>query len=668
MAGKYQALFTPLKIGTVQIKNRIVMCPMGGTALIENGRFHETAANFYIERAKGGVGLIVPGIAHITDMWGRGGWLHEAMAANLEPLRRTMKTLHSYDCKLFMQIGAGMGRVLSIHSGMLPKDSDLVKAMNAPSAGLPNVWCPERKHREITKKEIQAIIDSFIRSAKLAQEAEIDGVEIHAIHEGYLLDQFAVAATNHRSDEYGGSLENRLRFVTEIIKGIKAACGTDFPVTVRYSVASKMKGFNSGALPGEAYREFGRSLEESPQVAQLLEAAGCDALNADNGSYDAWFWAHPPMYMPMACNLPEAMYIKNFVRIPVICAGRMEDPDISAPAVANGSIDAIGLARQMLCDPEWPNKVRDEKITDIRPCIACHNGCFGRLFAGKGTSCALNPAAMQEEQYKIEPARTAKRVAIVGGGIAGMEAARICRLRGHDVTIYEKSDKLGGVFTSAAAPDFKEADKKLLKWYIKQITDLRVDVRFNTEATPETIKQSAPDAMIIATGAKPKKIPVPGIEGDQVIEAIDLLLKKKTAGERVVVVGGGLTGCEIAYDLAREGKKVAVLEMMDDILKIPGLSAANGNMLRELLNHYQVEVYTSARLSQVTPSGVCFTVGREEKRIAADSIVLAVGYDSYAPLAEELGDGGELYTIGDAKQVGNLMDAVWAAYDVALKI
>ena len=668
MAGKYQALFTPLKIGTVQIKNRIVMCPMGGTALIENGRFHETAAKFYIERAKGGVGLIVPGIAHITDMWGRGGWLHEAMAANLEPLRRTMKTLHSYDCKLFMQIGAGMGRVLSIHSGMLPKDSDLVKAMNAPSAGLPNVWCPERKHREITKKEIQAIIDSFIRSAKLAQEAEIDGVEIHAIHEGYLLDQFAVAATNHRSDEYGGSLENRLRFVTEIIKGIKAACGTDFPVTVRYSVASKMKGFNSGALPGEAYREFGRSLEESPQVAQLLEAAGCDALNADNGSYDAWFWAHPPMYMPMACNLPEAMYIKNFVRIPVICAGRMEDPDISAPAVANGSIDAIGLARQMLCDPEWPNKVRDEKITDIRPCIACHNGCFGRLFAGKGTSCALNPAAMQEEQYQIEPARTAKRVAIVGGGIAGMEAARICRLRGHDVTIYEKSDKLGGVFTSAAAPDFKEADKKLLKWYIKQITDLRVDVRFNTEATPETIKQSAPDAMIIATGARPKKIPVPGIEGDQVIEAIDLLLKKKTAGERVVVVGGGLTGCEIAYDLAREGKKVAVLEMMDDILKIPGLSAANGNMLRELLNHYQVEVHTSARLSRVTPSGVCFTIGREEKRIAADSIVLAVGYDSYAPLAEALGDGGELYTIGDAKQVGNLMDAVWAAYDVALKI
>lgn len=561
-----------------------------------------------------------------------------------------------------------MGRVLAIGSGMFPKGSDLVKAMNAPTEGLPNVWIPEKKHRDLTRDEIHEIIGAFGKSAKLAQDAGMDGIEIHAVHEGYLLDQFAVEATNHRTDEYGGSLENRLRFVCEIIKEIKKTCGVDFPVSVRYSVASKMRGFNSGALPGEPYKEFGRSLEESPAVARILETAGCDMLNADNGSYDSWWWAHPPMYMPMACNLPESTYIKKFVNIPVVCAGRMEDPDIAAQAIESGSIDGIGIARQLLADPEWPTKVKNENLGNIRPCIACHNGCFGRLFSGKGTSCAVNPAAMQEDEYKIEPAKTTKKVAVIGGGIGGMEAARLCALRGHDVTLYERSGRLGGVFTAAATPDFKESDKKLITWYVKQITDLKVSVQLNTEATPEMVKRAAPDAIIVATGAKAKKLPVAGADADNVVEAIDLLLGKKPAGDRVVVVGGGLTGCEIAYDLARKGKQVSVVEMMDDILKVPGLSAANSNMLRELLRYYHVDVFTSSKLSGITPSGVQFTTGNEERRIAADTVVMAVGYNPSAPLAEALKDSKEMYTIGDAAHVGNLLDVVWAAYDAALKI
>ncbi|AFA49879.1 oxidoreductase [Acetobacterium woodii] len=668
MSGKYEPLFTPFKIGKTEIKNRIVLCAMGGTSLIEDGKFHEATAEYYIERAKGGVGLLIPGIAVIQDMWGRGNWLNEAREAFRGPVKELMDEIHKYDTKLFMQIGAGMGRVLAVKSGMAAvPDFNKDYAMCAPSV-LPNVWAPEMMHREMTKDEIHKIIEAIVEAAKLAQEAGVDGIEIHAIHEGYLLDQFSIENTNHRTDEYGGSLENRLRFVCEIIKGIKEACGQDYPVIVRYSVASKMKGFNSGALPGEPYKEFGRSLEESPAVARILEAAGCDALDADNGSYDSWYWAHPPMYMPLACNLPEATYIKQFVDIPVICAGRMEDPEIATEAIANGVVDGIGIARQLLADPEWSNKIQAEQVDDVRPCIACHNGCFGRLFAGLGTSCALNPAAMQEEKYKITPAAVKKKVAIVGGGIGGMEAARISALRGHQVTLYEKTDRLGGVFIAAAAPDFKEADKNLLKWYIKQINDLNVTIKMNTEVTPELINETKPDEIIVATGAKPRTLSIPGIDADHVIEAIDLLLDKKQAGEVVAVIGGGLTGCEIAYDLAKKGKKVKIIEMMDDILQVKLLSAANSNMLRELLVYYNVDVQTSTQLCAINSNSITVSKDNAKTEIPVDTVVIAAGYVPSAPLAVALQELENVQVIGDADHVGSLLDVIWAAYDVALKI
>ncbi|HIT89127.1 MAG TPA: FAD-dependent oxidoreductase [Candidatus Merdenecus merdavium] len=664
--GKYDALFTPMTVGSTRIKNRIVMCPMGGTALIEQGKFEKKSADMYLERAKGGVGLIVTGIALVTDMWGRGGWLYEAREHALKPLQEFMKEMHSYDCKVVMQLGAGMGRVLSINSGMVPKDMDPAKAMIAPSE-LPNVWIPEKKHREMTKVEIEDIIDAFIKTAKFAQDGGLDGVEVHAIHEGYLLDQFSISATNHRTDEYGGSLENRLRFTTEIIKGIKKACGEDFIVSVRYSVTSKMKEFNSGALPGEDYVEFGRSLEQSPAVARILEDAGCDMLNADNGSYDSWWWAHPPMYMPMGCNLPEASYIKQFVDIPVICAGRMEDLDVALPAIENQVIDGIGLARQLLADADWPEKVQKEEVEKIRPCIACHNGCFGRLFEGKGTSCAVNPAAMQEEKYQIIPADKKKKIVVVGGGIGGMEVARVCAMRGHDVSLYEKSNKLGGVFIAAAAPDFKEADRKLIEWYLKEIKDLSIEVKLNTTVTDELLDSFDADEIIIATGAKPKNLPIEGIDGEHVIEAIDFLLGRKSVGENVVVIGGGLTGCEIAYDLVREGKQVSVVEMLDDILQIPGLSAANANMLRQIFKDYHVNVQTSAKLQKITPNGVVIDLENgDSKVIGADHVILAVGYDSYVPLTME--DKSNRHILGDAAHVGNLMDVIWGAYDLALAL
>ncbi len=668
MSCKYDALFQPRQIGSVTIKNRIVMCPMGGTAIIENNEFDQASADMFIERAKGGVGLIVSGIIHITDMWGRGFWASEVTEDCMNHISAMMDEIHKYGCKMFAQIGAGMGRVLSINSGMLPPGFNPVKAMRGPSEGLPNVWIPEKKHREMSKDEIHEIIHAYGILAKRLKDAGLDGVEVHAIHEGYLLDQFSISNTNWRKDEYGGSLENRMRFVCEIIRAIKDACGEDFPVSVRFSVTSKMKGFNDGALPAENYKEFGRSLEEAPSVARILEAAGADLLNADNGSYDSWWWAHPPMYMPKACNLPEVSYIKQFVNIPVVCAGRMEAPDVALNAIESGKVDFVGIARQMLTDPEWSNKVASGQVEDIKPCIACHNGCFGRLFAGLGTSCALNPAAMQEKKYEIKPAAEKKKVLVVGGGIGGMEAARVSAMRGHEVTLVEKTNQLGGIFIAAAAFDFKESDRQLIRWYIRQLDKEHVTVLMNSTADKAFIEKMAPDEVIIATGAVPRKLGIKGIDGDNVLEACQYLLKEKEAGQQNVIIGGGLTGIEIAYDLVNHGKKVSVVEVKDKILEGKCLSAANSNMLRQIIKDYQIPVYTCASITEINKDGIEFVQNGETHVIAADSVITATGYLPMQTIPEGVEAGEHVHIIGDAGKVGNLMDAVWAAYDVALAI
>ena len=394
-------------------------------------------------------------------------------------------------------------------------------------------------------------------------------------------------------------------------------------------------------------------------------------LNADNGSYDSWFWAHPPMYMPMACNLPEVSFIKHYVDIPVVCAGRMNDPEIAAGAIRDGKVDGIGLARQLLTDPEWCDKVREERIEDIRPCIACHNGCFAVSHykgnpCGLGImgTCALNPLTMHENDRKLTPAAQSKTIAIVGGGIGGMEAARVAAIRGHKVVLFEKGSSLGGVFIAAAAPEFKEQDKKLLTWYRRQMELLGVDVRLNTEATKELIEAVKPDEVILATGSKPRKLPIPGFDAPNAVEATDYLLDKAPVGENVVIIGGGLTGCEIAYDLALKGKKPCIVEMQDDILKIRGLSAANSSMLRELIRYYDIPVYVSAALQEITDEGA--TVKLEDgtlQKLPADSVILSVGYVSYVPFQWE-----GAHVLGDAEKVGNLLSVITSAYELAMNL
>ena len=365
MDQKYEALFTPWQVGNVEIKNRIVLCPMGGTSLFgwmefTGCHFDKEAANFFLERAQNNVGLIIPGIAPLRDtIWG--GWLYKNKKM-FKDLKEFMDEIHKTGAKVFIQLTAGMGRSWAItdHIAPIHKNKVLRTLMKpvldtnyqlASPSELPARWDPEITCPAMTVDQIQEIIFAFAETARLCKEAGVDGVEVHAVHEGYLLDQFTLKYTNKRTDKYGGSFENRYRFPVEVVQAIKAVCGKEFPVSLRYSVESKVKDFRVGAVPGEEYTEIGRDMEESEKAAKYLQDAGYDMLNADNGTYDSWYWAHPPMYMPQNCNLDDVAHIKKFVDIPVVCAGRME-PDVGAKAVADGLIDGVGVARQFLADPE----------------------------------------------------------------------------------------------------------------------------------------------------------------------------------------------------------------------------------------------------------------------------------------------------------------------------
>ena len=681
---KYQALFTPWRIRDVEIKNRIVLCPMGGTSLfgwfeLTGCKFDKEAANFFLERAKNNVGLIIPGIAPLRDtFWGKWLWQNPKM---FEDLKVFMDEIHKTGAKLFVQLTAGMGRSWAITELVAPLHRNkftraLVKPVIDTSHELaspspqPSRWAHDIICPEMTKEQIHEIIEAFAKTAKLCRDAGVDGVEVHAVHEGYLLDQFSMEFFNKRTDEYGGSFENRYRFAAEVVKAIKEACGENFPVSLRYSVESKMKGFCEGAMPGEEYVEVGRNMEESERAAKYLQDAGYDMLNADNGTYDSWYWAHPPMYMPQNCNLEDVAHIKQFVDIPVVCAGRME-PDVGAQAVAEGRIDAVGVARQFLADGEWITKLIEDRLEDIRPCICCHAGCFN-FSSSKGHAntqdltdtmglarCALNPETMQSKKYRVEPAKKIKKIAVVGGGIGGMEAAILCAKRGHTVTLYEKSDKLGGVFIAAAAPSFKEKDRELIAWYIREVAKLPITVVMNTEI--KDIKALDADEIIVATGAKAKRIPVKG--ADTAVEAVDYLLGNKPVGQRVAVVGGGLTGCEIAYDLYLQGKEPVIVEMQDDLVTTPGICLANTSYLRDFFKTNKVPVHLETGVSEIRPDGVTVThKDGSSETIPADTVILSVGYNP-APLATK-----GVHVIGDAQSVGNLRTVIWGAWDVCMKL
>ena len=659
---KYSKLFSPIKIGSITIKNRFAMAPMGPLGLADaNGGWNQRGIDYYVERAKGGTGLIITGVTFFDQVVEK-----QDPSTVPNPLykpvnfvktsREMTERIHAYGSKIFLQLSGGFGRVtIPTNVGDIPPI--------APSA-IPHRWL-DKTCRAITVDEIHAIVKQFGEAAFHAKRAGFDGVQIHAVHEGYLIDQFAISMFNQRTDEYGGSLENRLRFAKEIVEEIKKTCGDDFPVTLRFSVKSMIKDWRVGALPGEDFEEKGRDTEEGLKAAKLLESYGYDALDTDVGTYDAWWWNHPPMYQKKGLYRGYCKMVKEVVDIPVFCAGRMDNPDMALEAIENGECDVIDLGRPLLADPDYCNKLRCGKITQIRPCISCHEGCMGRVASYSLLNCAVNPQAARERVNAYEPILKKKKVLIVGGGVAGCEAARVLAIRGHQPVVYEKGSRLGGNLIPGGAPDFKEDDIALADWYTNELNRLGVHAHLNTELNEEEIKAMDYDTVILAIGSKPKVFSLG--DDSHTYTAEQVLLKQKDAGKKTVVVGGGLVGCETALWLAQNGIHVTIVEALDKVMAVNGpLCAANKEMLEALLPFNGVEIITGAKVTEFANGEVKVDTKEGSKTIMSDSVILSVGYKEENTLYNNLQfDIPDLYLLGDAKKVSNIMYAIWDAFEVA---
>ncbi|MBE0529458.1 MAG: FAD-dependent oxidoreductase [Rhodospirillales bacterium] len=662
---RFETLFDPITVGQCLIKNRFVMAPMGPAGLCDSdGAFTERGIDFYVERARGGVGLIITGMNFVENevekhTKGAMPCPTDNPMLFIRMARTLTERVHAYNARIFLQISAGFGRVSSrVNPGDLPVGPSVI----------PHRWIDGMMCRELSTDEVKRIIAKIIDAAGVAKRSGFDGVEIHAMHEGYLIDQFATELFNNRTDEYGGSLENRIRMAVEIVQGIKNACGNDFPVVMRYSPKSFIKELGHGVVPGEEFTELGRDLPEGLEVAKLLEKAGYDALDSDVGSYDSWYWSHPPMYQEKGLALPFNAEVKKVVGIPVITAGRMDNPELASAAIEKGQTDMIGLGRPLLADAQIVNKIRVGKHKKVRPCLSCHEACMGRLKAYLTISCAVNPSAGREREYALTPAAKKKRVMVIGGGVAGCESARVLALRGHEVQLFEKSGRLGGNLIPGGAPDFKEDDLALADWYIQELAELDVKVSYLTEVTPEMVRTAEADSVIIATGSKPRKFSLGNDE--RVYLAADVLTGEKNAGNTTVIIGGGLVGCETALMLVRQGKKVVVVEALDEILSLAGpLCYANREMLADLLRFHHVEIRTGTKAVRLDGQSLVVTKNGAEEKIATDSVIIAVGYDANTSLYDALlYDVEEIYQVGDARKVSNIMYAIWDAFEVARNI
>ncbi|NLT58372.1 MAG: FAD-dependent oxidoreductase [Clostridiales bacterium] len=659
MALKYPHLFTPFKIGKLELKNRICMAPMlpGGWLDGSKNVTNETIA-YYEERAKGGAGLIIVGASfpdsglEITDFT-------KSPFARPDHFRVQTKKLvdavHKYGCKLFVQMQLGSGRTAVPFT--------LAGPPVAPSP-VANRYDPDVTCRELTTEEVYRLIDAVVEATVLSQQAGADGVNINGVKGGYLGDQFATQAFNHRTDEFGGDLDGRVRLMVEIIRRIRERCGPNFPVTTRLGTKGHMKAERVGHLPGEEYTEFGRDVEESLEIGRILERAGYDGIVFGTGTYDSIYWLYPPMYMEDGCYLEEASLLKKALNIPIICPGKLSDPGLADKAIREGTIDALGVGRGLVADAHWPNKVKSGKVEDIRPCIYCNNGCLARVLSGLNMQCAVNSDVFCERMtaQKYRRVDRPKKVAIVGGGIAGMEAARVAATRGHEVTIYEAGAQLGGLMLPSGVPFAKEGERKLLAWFKHQLEELGVTVRLNTRLSAEDVLALDADELLIATGSTPRMLQVPGGDADCVTTAADVLLGKKQPGKKVVLVGGGQVGCETAIWLRQQGCEVTLVEARNALMLggTEPIPQPNRDMLMELLIYHDIPVHLSTAVQAVTAEGVQVTGKEGERTIEADTVVLSIGYQPNDELYRAVYGASDkkVWLLGDAKQPLNFMTAV----------
>jgi len=641
-------LFECGKIGKMELKNRIVMAAIGMGMMAEaDGKWGKNVREYYIARARGGTGLITTGLVFVSQNLEPFSKHHLNLysESHLESLHTIVEGVHQYGAKLSVQLTAGFGRVLRWQDPHVTPIS---------ASAIPCYFTPERIARPLTTEEAQELALAFGAAAKRCQMAGVDAIELHG-HEGYILDQFMSGLWNQRTDKYGGSRQKRLTFPREAILAIKAEVGEDIPVIYRFGIDHFLQG--------------GRTSNESLWIASQLEGMGVDALHVDAGCYETWWWPHPPTYQPAGCMIDMAKKVKPVVKMPIIAVGKLHYPALAEKVLQEGSADFIAIGRGLLADPDWPNKVMEGRFEDIRPCIADHEGCSGELRQGRATSCTVNPACGHEKEWVLTPVkkRTKTTLLIVGGGPAGMEAASVAVDRGFDVTLWEKTDRLGGNLWPASEPEFKRDLREFLNYQITRLKKQPVKMELTKEAIAEDVLRFGADFVIIATGALPENSYLRGAEATTAITAVDLLSNKSKVGKSVLVMGGGLIGCETAVYLAQKGHQVTLTSRRAAILS--DMIEPNRSMLLRMVADSCVQVFTNTYPVQVTAGGILVKQDDQDRILPVESLVFGGGMRPCNELQEALaGKVEKLYAIGDCVEPRLIIHAIWEAFHTVRKI
>lgn len=633
----FNRIFTNGKIGKLRIQNRVIMSPMNvGGNNESDGCLSQRGIDYFVERAKGGVGMIVTGAVRVTRQFERDSstiplWmLFVDHMVHTKWMSELAERCHDYGTKVCIQLTAGGGRI----AGAYAQTHNLAIG---PSEN-PCFYPPHLPCRELTKEEIKAFITAFEQAARFAKNAGIDAIQLHG-HQGYLLDQFSTSLWNHRTDEYGGSLENRLRFAKEILEAIKRGADADFPVIYRYGLTHFLEG--------------GRSIDEGVEMAKLLQSFGFDALDIDSGCYENNYYPHPPESIPCGSFAYLAAHVKKAVSIPVISSTRIGYPEIAESILANNQADFVSLGRPLIADPEWCNKAKVGEENAIRPCIACHEGCLRRLFYYKPLSCAVNPLAGNEMYLQIVPATEPKQIVVVGGGVAGMVAAITCSKRGHNVTLYEASGELGGSFESDFLPEFKSDYRRYIEYLKRELTQQHVDIQLNHRV--EDFKSISADFIICAVGGEFRTFPIEGLDASRLTNPFELYKDVDFKNKKVAIIGGGLVGVEAAINVAMHNGTPYVIEKFSQIAKTA--YPVNRQHLEFLLNEKGIAVYKNADVLRVDNNTIRFKQNEETKTLTFDLISECVGMKS-----NEYEFPENCIIVGDADHPENVMNAVWSAY------
>ena len=639
-------LLEPVKVGPVLLRNRMVMAPMETMHNHADGSVSQDMVDYYVERAKGGIGLIVVQNSAVDTIASRS--TYRQLCINSDHLIPGLAKL-AEACKL-----EGAAMVIQLgHGGRQTRPTINPEVQIVASSPVP-LDIPGQPlgvvPKEITLKEIEEVQDAFANAARRAKMAGLDGVEIHGAH-GYLIGGFISPKTNRRMDKYGGPLANRARFALEIIAKVRAMVGQDFMVGFRMSADE----FTPGGL----------TLDEAAPYAKLIADAGVDYIHVSAGTYESRPHLFPIMYYGRGHLLHLADDIKRVVKnVPIIAVGSL-DVAMGERALQEGKADLIAFGRALLADSELANKLASNRVEDIRPCILGNEGCTNRIGQGRPLRCEVNPAVGREAAFRMTPVAKKKKVMVIGGGIAGMEAARTAALRGHEVTLIEKSDRLGGHLIAASVPKFKRTLKELLIWAEKQVNKDNIKIQLNTEATPNLVKEVKPDVLIVAVGSACKTLSVPGGDKPTVVTGTEVLLGQKKPGDEVVVVGGGTVGSEAALYIAEElKKKVTIVEMLDDILI--GHELLNKTLLKERLQAAGVTIHTGWILREVRDRGVvCEDKSWQTQKIPVDTVAMCTGLEARKDVVEKFrGLAPEVYVIGDcaeARRIYNAFEDAWYA-------